>query len=411
MGDISNFSYTAILLVIFSAIIYLIKPIYSKTYDSKEEEDSYKKLSRFAIPTISVLCFFISTFFVASIIQDGNYEFAGIYYMILICVIFTILNNTILSSDNIRQYIKGKKFSSVGLIMALGVGSIVFGFLDNFGLKLGTDALDTSFLNIFLGPFSVHNKFTDYQDNIAQNITILNTWSGSKWRSVINQLLRFNKEVKSLKTQNINGFDDFIEDLDFFLDSEKGGGRLMIPEEILAQGKETTRVYVRNIKDKYDLIDGSKNMMGNTFSDFIGAILGAAIINLFMYTTAYDGFITGDDEVDESFWVKKYNSYMPFFEAICMAIGCLLPVFINIGMTRSDTNNNKKYAWLIVGIVTLIIVGLMYISVKGVKNLNHNEKVNSMKKTIKDLQDRLDINDKNENELNQKIDNFVGSLK
>jgi hypothetical protein len=411
MGDISNFSYTAILLVVFSVIIYLIKPIYEKTYDSNEEEEAYKKISRFALPTISVLCFFISTYFVASIIQDGNYEFAGIYYMILICVIFTILNNTILSSDNIRQYIKGKKFSSVGLIMALGVGSIVFGFLDNFGLKLGTDALDTSFLNIFLGPFSVHNKFTDYQDNIAQNITILNTWSGSKWRSVINQLLRFNKEVKSLKTQNINGFDDFIEDLDFFLDSEKGGGRLMIPEEILAQGKETTRVYVRNIKDKYDLIDGSKNMMGNTFSDFIGAILGAAIINLFMYTTAYDGFITGDDEVDESFWVKKYNSYMPFFEAICMAIGCLLPIFINIGMTRSDTNNNKKYAWLIVGIVTLIIVGLMYISVKGVKNLNHNEKVNSMKKTIKDLQDRLDINDKNENELNQKIDNFVGSLK
>jgi len=411
MGDISNFSYTAILLVVFSVIIYLIKPIYEKTYDSNEEEEAYKKISRFALPTISVLCFFISTYFVASIIQDGNYEFAGIYYMILICVIFTILNNTILSSDKIRQYIKGKKFSSVGLIMALGVGSIVFGFLDNFGLKLGTDALDTSFLNIFLGPFSVHNKFTEYQDNIAQNITILNTWSGSKWRSVINQLLRFNKEVKSLKTQNIKGFDDFIEDLDFFLDAEKGGGPLMIPGEILAQGKETTRVYVRNIKDKYDLIDGSKNMMGNTFSDFIGAILGAAIINLFMYTTAYDGFITGDDEVDESFWVKKYNSYMPFFEAICMAIGCLLPVFINIGMTRSDTNNNKKYAWVIVGLVTLMIIGLMYISVKGVKNLNHNEKVNSMKKTIKDLQDRLDINDENENELNQKIDNFVGSLK
>ena len=411
MGDISNFSYTAILLIVFSIIIYLIKPINTKSYDSKEEEEAYKKLSRFALPTISVLCFFISTYFVASIIQDGNYEFAGIYYLILICVIFTILNNTILSSDKIRQYIKGKKFSSTGLIMALGVGSIVFGFLDNFGLKLGTDALDTSFLNIFLGPFSVDNKFTQHQENIAKNITILNTWSGSKWRSVINQLLRFNKEVKSLKTRNITGFDDFIEDLDFFLDAEKGGGPLMIPEEILAQGRETTRVYVRNIKDKYDLIDGSKNMMGNTFSDFIGAILGAAIINLFMYTTAYDGFITGDDEVDESFWVKKYNSYMPFFEAICMAIGCLLPVFINIGMTRSDTNNNKKYAWLIVGIVTLIIVGLMYISVKGVKNLNHNEKVNSMKKTIKDLQDRLDINDENENELNQKIDNFVGSLK
>ena len=222
MGDISNFSYTAILLIVFIIFIYFIQPIYAKTYDSKEEEDAYKKISRFALPTISVLCFFISTYFVASIIQDGNYEFAGIYYMILICVIFTILNNTVLSNDKIRKYIKGKKFSSTGLIMALGVGSIVFGFLDNFGLKLGTDALDTSFLNIFLGPFSVHNKFTQHQENIAKNITILNTWSGSKWRSVINQLLRFNKEVKSLKSRNITGFGDFIEDLDFFLDAEKG---------------------------------------------------------------------------------------------------------------------------------------------------------------------------------------------
>lgn len=410
MGDISNFSATALLLIVFSIIIYLIKPTYDKNYQSNEEEDSYKKLSRFAIPTISVLCFFISTYFVASIIQDGNYEFAGIYYMILICVLFTILNNTILSGDNIRKYIKGKKFSSVGLLMAMGVGSIVFGFLDNFGLKLGTDALDTSFLNIFLGPFSVHNKYTDYQENIAQNITILNTWSSSKWRSVINQLLRFNKEIKTLQSRNIKGFDDFVEDLDYFLDKEKGGGPLLIPDSILAQGKETTREYVRNIKDKYDLIDGSKNMMGNTFSDFIGAILGAAIINLFMYTTAYDGFITGDDNVDESFWVKKYNSYMPFLEAFCMAIGCLLPVFINIGMTRSDTNNNKKYAWLLVGIITLIVIVLMYISVRGVKTLNHNEKVNSMKKTIKDLQDRLDINSENENILNQKINDFVKTL-
>ena len=78
-----------------------------------------------------------------------------------------------------------------------------------------------------MGPFSVHRKYTKYQDNIAQNITILNTWSGSKWRSVINQLLRFNKEIKSLQSRNIKGFDDFVEDLDYFLDKEKGGGPLI----------------------------------------------------------------------------------------------------------------------------------------------------------------------------------------
>ena len=40
--------------------------------------------------------------------------------------------------------------------------------------------------------------------------------------------------------------------------------------------------HARNVKQKYDMIDGSKSMMGNTFSDFIGAVLGA-VINLFTY--------------------------------------------------------------------------------------------------------------------------------
>jgi hypothetical protein len=198
MGDTVNFLITAILLVIFSFVIYLIKPLYDSKYNNKDEEDAYKKISRFMIPAISIACFFISTYFIATIIQNGNYQFAGIYYMILVCVIFTILNNTVLSSDNIRKYIKGKKFSRVGLIMTMAIGSIVFGFLDNFGLKLGTDALDTSFLNIFLGPFSVDTRFKRNQKDIAENITIINTWSNNKWKSVINQLLRFHKEIKSL---------------------------------------------------------------------------------------------------------------------------------------------------------------------------------------------------------------------
>lgn len=409
MGDTVNFLITAILLVIFSFVIYLIKPLYDSSYNNKDEEDAYKKISRFMIPAISIACFFISTYFIASIIQNGNYQFAGIYYMILVCVIFTILNNTVLSSDNIRKYIKGKKFSRVGLIMTMAIGSIVFGFLDNFGLKLGTDALDTSFLNIFLGPFSVDTRFKSNQKDIAENITIINTWSNNKWKSVINQLLRFHKEIKSLgEKKNIQGFDAFIEDLDYFVDVTKGGGPLIVPQNIKDSG--LTHDYIKNIKEKYDLIDGSKNMMGNTFSDFIGAILGAAILNLFIYTTAYDGINTGDDDVDKSFWIKYYNSYAPFFEAFSIAIGCLIPVFINIAMTRTGKNNNNLYAWLIIGIISVLIIVIIYKSVKGVKTMTHNEKVKSLKRTLNDLKDRLDINSKNEEKLTEKLKDFVETL-
>ena len=411
MGDTTNFVITFILLFIFCAMIYLIRPLYMAKYVNREEEKAYKDMSRFMIPLISISCFFMSTYFIAAVIQEGNYEFAGIYYTILLCIIFTILNNTVLSSDKIRRYIRGKKFSNLGLIMTMSVGSIVFGFLDNFGLKLGTDALDTSFLNIFLGPFSVDTRFTDHKDNISENITRINTWSNSKWKSVLNQLLRFEKEIKEIGIKNnIKNFSDFIDDLDYFADPTRGGGPLNIPQEILDKGPIVTHSYIQNIKDKYDLIDGSKNMMGNTFSDFIGAILGAAVINLFMYTTAYDGISTGDDVVDNSFWMRNYNSYAPFLEAFSMAIGCAIPIFINIAMNRNDYNKSNFYSWLVVVIVSIIICVIMYLSVKGVRNMTHDEKVNSVKKTLNDLKDRLDITDENENELNETIDKFVYTL-
>ena len=64
------------------------------------------------------------------------------------------MNFTVLKERSIKEYIKGKKFSVVGVVMALGVSAIVFGFLDNFGMKLGTEALDDTFVQLFLGPFS-----------------------------------------------------------------------------------------------------------------------------------------------------------------------------------------------------------------------------------------------------------------
>ena len=82
-------------------------------------------------------------------------QYAGIYFLLLTGVILTVMNFTVLKERSIKEYIKGKKFSVIGAFMALGVSAIVFGFLDNFGMKLGTEALDDTFVQLFLGPFSI----------------------------------------------------------------------------------------------------------------------------------------------------------------------------------------------------------------------------------------------------------------
>jgi uncharacterized membrane protein len=290
--------------------------------------------------------------------------------------------------------------------MALGVGSIVFGFLDNFGLKLGTDALDTTFLNVFLSPFSVDTRFTGHKDNISQNLEYMNNWVDGRWRSVINQTLRFKNEIRTLQSRNPD-IKYLIEDIDTFVN---GNARpLDIPIEI--QQKGLTSDYVTNLKDKFDVIDGSKAMLGNTFSDFIGAILGAAIINLFIYMTSYDGIYTGDASIDDSFLVRNLKVYAPFMEAFFIGLGCLVPVFINIAMTRNDYNSNNFYSWMVVGVISMIVLVMMYISVKGVKTMTTDEKRNSLKKTIADMKERLDIGDKEiDSELKTKVDTFISGL-
>ena len=397
------------LTIAFTSILYLIKVVYNTDYKDKKEEEAYKKLSRFLVPLISILCFFVSTYFVALIIQEGMdadaYQFTGIYFMFFIGLILTIFNNTILKEDNIKKYIKGKKFTISGLFMALGVGAIVFGFLDNFGLKLGTEALDTAFLNVFLSPFSVDTRFIEHKKSISENITYMNNWVNGKWRSVINQLLRFKDDINSLQGKNPD-IRDLIDDINEFIESDDARP-LYIPDKV--RQANMTNEYVQNIKEKFDMIDGSKAMMGNTFSDFIGAVLGAAIVNLFVYMTSYDGIYTGDDSIDESFFVKYLNAYMPFMEALFIALGCLIPVFINIGMTRQSYNNNNTYAWLVVFVITIIVVIMMYLSVRGIRNFTTKEKRKSLKKTLVDIKDRLDINE-NDVVLNEKLNKFIDEL-
>ena len=401
-----NFIVIIILIVLFTGSIYIIEPVYNGPYANEEEEQAYNKLTRFAAPTIALASFFIATYFVASIIQSGEYQFTGIYFMFFMGLILTILNNTVLTESKVKKYIRGKKFTTAGMIMTLGVGAIIFGFLDNFGLKLGTDALDTSFLNIFLSPFSVDTRFVKHKDNIGENLTYMNNWVNGKWRSVINQTLRFNKEIGSLES-TYPEMKYLMEDINYFI-REDSARPLNIPVEVVRKGLTTE--YVRNIKDKFDMIDGSKAMLGNTFSDSIGAVLGAAIINLFIYMTSYDGGYTGDASVDDSFFVRNLNKYAPFMEAFFIGLGCLIPVFINIAMTRSDYNNNNMNSWLVIGVISAIVLVMMYLSVRGIKTMTADDKRNSLRKTMDDMTERLDITETTDADLKAKIDAFIGGL-
>jgi len=420
----TNYIIMLVLLVIFTASLYSINFIYpkEKKEESKEKSEAMikvRKYGRFLIPFVTLLSFFAACVVVAYIIADGSSDllsaprdqYAGIYFLIIAGVILTFMNFTVLKERSIKEYIKGKKFSVVGAFMALGVSAIVFGFLDNFGMKLGTEALDDTFVQLFLGPFSTHKKFENYKDNIAENLQIINNWSNGSWRTVMNHLLRCREDIGKLaKNSKLsdNRLNDLMDDLNKFV--EDGGKPLIIPKELFGKNDSINgggvREYVRNIRSKYDMIDGSKSMMGNTFSDFIGAILGAAIINLFTYMTSYDGISTGDDRIDNSFLIKNLNKLGPFMEAFFISLGCLIPIFLNIAITRDKMNSNNRKAWTVVSVIGIIMVIMMYLSVFGTKEMKVQDKKRSINKTMGDLQDRLAISEK-DGDLKAVIEDFL----
>lgn len=420
-----NYVIMLVLLIIFTASLYSINFIYPRDREKKEALEKsptllkIRKVGRFLIPFVTLLSFFSACVVVAYIIADGSNDmlsvprdqYAGIYFLLLTGVILTVMNFTVLKERSIKEYIKGKKFSVIGAFMALGVSAIVFGFLDNFGMKLGTEALDDTFVQLFLGPFSSHKKFEEYKDNIAENLQIINNWSNGNWRTVMNHLLRCKDDIAKLaKTSKVsdNRLNDLMDDLNSFV--QDGGRPLNIPRELIGKNDDKdgggVREYVRNIRAKYDMIDGSKSMMGNTFSDFIGAILGAAIINLFTYMTSYDGISTGDEKIDNSFLIRNLNKLGPFMEAFFISLGCLIPIFLNIAITRDSMNNNNSKAWTVVSVIGIIMVIMMYFSVFGTKEMELKDKKRSINKTVRDLQDRLAIGE-NDGNLKLLIEDFL----
>jgi len=405
-----NYIIIAVLLLSFIASLYNIKNVTQKqqadeSADEQQESAWTSRIGRFVLPTIAMVTFFVACYFISIIITEGETtgqdKYAGILFMGCVGIILTFANFTVLAKDKLDEYVKGKKFSVIGLFMALGVSAIVFGFLDNFGMKLGTEALDDTFLQVFLSPFSQDERFLDHKQNIQQNLQTINDWTNADWRKLVNHTLRFENEIA--KMPKLKDLSNAIKSMDT--------SKLDIPQDIL-KDREVTNQYVDNLRDKYDIIDGSKAMMGNTFSDFIGAILGAALVNLFVYMTNYDGAFTGDDDIDENFFVKNLSYYAPFMEAIFIALGCLVPVFLNIAMNRRSNKSSNFYSWVVVGVVGAIMILMMYLSSKGVQEMNYEDKKKSIQRSLEAIKERVDLKRgvTEEEALGEKVSAFMEEL-
>ena len=329
---------------------------------------------RFGLSLSSLVFFFIGCIVVSLILKNNGFEFAGIYYLLCIAAILILTNIFILNDDSILESIKGKKFTFTGVVMAMGVSAIVFGFLDNFGMKLGMDALDNMFLQRLLGPISQDSTYEQFQGNIKNNLKIMNDWTTNDWRKIVNQTLRYKDDIKKVAPDLHNVLNELnLKPLD-------------IPKTI--SGKDLGP-YIKNIRSRFDVIDDSKAMLGNTFSDFVGALLGAGIVKLFTYLTAYDGF----DTDNKNPMLANLQYYSPVMEALFISLGCLIPVFLHIGMERSG---NPQALYPVVAIFIVMVV-MMFLSSNGIKDMTDKEKKNSLTKTINHAIKRLDLKESDTN--------------
>ena len=84
-----------------------------------------EKYSSFVLPFMPLISFFISCYYISKVLaiinNKGSAKYVGIYFIMGISLILVTFNNTILSEDKIASYIRGKKFSVIGMIMVLGI--------------------------------------------------------------------------------------------------------------------------------------------------------------------------------------------------------------------------------------------------------------------------------------------------
>ena len=388
-------------LLVFCILIFVVS-LFSLQFIEKysEENNILVKNRNFIIPFTTIFSFFVGCYAISNIInQDNKHEkYYGIYYLIFIAIVFLYVNINFLNKEKMTDYIKGKKYSSFGSILSIGIGALLFGFLDNFGMKLGIEALDDMFILLFLGPFSITNQYKQHQKNIYKNIGIINEWANKDWRRMINQCMRYESEI--INNKKLSGLANAIQKF--------GSKKLDIPESIL-KDTQSTNEYVDNIRRKYDIIHDSKAMLGNTFSNVIAALLGGAILNIFVYLTIYDDTNTGDKSINKNYFVRNRENFMPLIEMVFIFIGCIIPIFLHIAMEKSEYVSIRS--WYVIIFVAILMISMMYISYRNIEPMTYEDKINSIVSNLRFSMKRSDLSTSKEKEIYEKCENFISTLK
>jgi len=388
-------------LLVFCILIFVVSLFSLQILEKYKEENNILIQNRnFIIPVTTIFSFFIGCYAISSIINQNNKheKYYGIYYLIFIAIIFLYVNMNFLNKEKMTDYIKGKKYSSFGSILSIGIGALLFGFLDNFGMKLGIEALDDMFILLFLGPFSITNQYKEHNKNIYKNIGIMNEWVNKDWRRMINQCMRYETEI--MNNKKLSGLANAIQKF--------GSKKLDIPESILKH-TQSTNEYVDNIRRKYDIIHDSKSMLGNTFSNVIAALLGGAILNIFVYLTIYDDTNTGDKSINQNYFVRNRENFMPLIEMVFIFIGCIIPIFLHIAMEKSEYVSIRS--WYVIIIVAVLMIAMMYISYINVESMTYEDKINSIISNLRFSMKRTDLSTPKEKEIYEKCENFISNLK
>lgn len=320
--------------------------------------------------------------------DDGISDFIGIYILVGTALLLLCYNGVALF-PTFNEYFERRlrsKPSAVGVFLTLGAGAIVFGFLDNFGMKLGTDALEgkvfmslgksivakksavsnqagvdsiSEIINANLenregsepfkpGEQTVVAEIPDLADRMSEHIDILDDWSGKDYAKIINCAIRLAQAArpdafdkpKDAKSETVEK-----EMMDVLVNTilEQELEALELPASWTATsgimdqgtqlGKDRSRIYLKDLRERYNTIKDASAMLGNTFSDFVGALLGAGVGKLFSYLTAIDGDaeVSPDDGGVNAIVIRFLQNGVVrvVMEAVFIAIGCLIPVWMH----------------------------------------------------------------------------------
>jgi hypothetical protein len=218
-----------------------------------------------------------------------KYTFAGIGMLLTTAMGFLVTNMLSQTDHSLRLLLKRKTHYNVnggGVLLVMGASAIVFGFLDNYGMKLGTDALEDGLFwkigkSAMADPRDVNSK-----DKL--------------------------ETIKTYLEPNIENITDFT-DAAMFQNTE----------------------FEFTDYQRYKAIKDAGSMMGNTFSDFVGALLGAGVGKLFEYLTG----ILGDKVDDPGYRILAHPVTKVVLEATFIALGCMVPVGMHFRKASGDLND------------------------------------------------------------------------